>query len=159
MKDSLEVLRENRFSSSAGVMRNVGEQINEFGNLIEGSYNRDALTYSYELKHRAIKRKTNKSGYSVLFTNTSINARDILNTYREKDAVEKAFSHIKPHIEPFFSRSENGKRARLFLTVLEYTLVAIMMEECGISYNQPPKTISGIREVIYSDGSHSLLNI
>ena len=69
--------------------------------------------------------------------------------------VEKAFSHIKPHLEPFFSRSEGGTRARLFLTVLGYTLVAMIAEKCGISYNQVLKTISGIREVVYSDGSHS----
>ena len=69
--------------------------------------------------------------------------------------VEKAFSHIKPHLEPFFSRSENGTRARLFLTVLGYILVAMIAEKCGISYNQVLKTISGIREVVYSDGSHS----
>ena len=155
MEDSLKVLREKRFSSSADMMRTVSEHINGFGNLIEVSYDRDALTLSYELRHKAIQRKTNKFGYSILFTNTSINAQDILKTYREKDAVEKAFSHIKPHLEPFFSRSEGGTRARLFLTVLGYTLMAIIAEKCGISYNQVLKTISGMREVVYSDGSHS----
>lgn len=50
----------------------------------------------------------------------------------EKDAVEKAFSHIKHLLEPFFSRPERGTRARLFHTVLGYTLIAIMAEKCGM---------------------------
>jgi len=47
-------------------------------------------------------------------------------------SVEKSFSHIKPHLEPFFSRSEEGTRARMFLTVLGYTFVAIIACKCGI---------------------------
>ena len=43
----------------------------------------------------------------------------------------------------------------IILTVLGYTLVAMIAEKCGIPYNQVPRTISGIREVVYSDGSHS----
>jgi len=79
----------------------------------------------------------------------------LLRIYREKDAVDKAFSHIKPHLEPFFSRSEGGTRARLFITMLGYTFVAIIAEKCGISYNQALNTISGIREVVYSSGAHA----
>ena len=76
-------------------------------------------------------------------------------SYREKDTVEKAFSHLKSHLEPFFSRSENDTRARLFLTVLGYTMVAMMASKCDIPYNQALKIMSGIREVVYSNGSHS----
>ena len=94
-------------------------------------------------------------GYTILFTNTRLQQDEVLRIYREKDIVEKAFSHLKPHLEPFFSRSEGGTRARLFLTVLGYTMVAIIAEKCGISYNQALNTMSGIREVVYSNGSHS----
>ena len=118
-------------------------------------YDFNEMTFSYQLKHKAIQRKTNRFGYTVLITSTNIEASELLRIYREKDVVEKAFSHIKPHLEPFFSRSEGGTRARLFLTALGYNLVAIIAEKCGISYNQVLKTIPGIREVVYSDGSHS----
>jgi transposase len=94
-------------------------------------------------------------GYTILFTNTRLKANEVLRIYREKDAVEKAFSHIKPHLEPFFSRTKGGTRARLFLTVLGYSMVVIIAEKYGISYNQVLNTISGIREVVYSNGSHS----
>ena len=62
---------------------------------------------------------------------------------------------MKPHLEPLFSRSEGGTRARLILTVLGYALVTIIAEKCSISYNQVLKTISGMREVVYSNGSHA----
>ena len=62
---------------------------------------------------------------------------------------------MKPHLESFFSRSERGTRARLFLTILGYTMSAIIVAICGIPYDQVMKTISGIREVVYSNGSHS----
>jgi transposase len=90
------------------------------------------MKFSYELKHKAIQRETNRFGYTVLITNTRIVAKELLRIYRKKGIVEKAFSHIKPHLEPFFSRSENGTRARLFLTILGYTLVAIISEKCRI---------------------------
>ncbi len=69
--------------------------------------------------------------------------------------VEKAFSYMKPHLEPFFSRTESGTRARLFLTMLGYTMVAIIAAKCDTTYNQALKIISGIREVVYANGSHA----
>ena len=34
-------------------------------------------------------------------------------------------------------------------------MVAIIAAKCDISYNQALKVMSGIREVVYSNGSHS----
>jgi len=118
-------------------------------------YDFNDMGFSYGLKHKAIQRKTNRFGYTVLITNTGIAANDLLKIYREKDAFEKSFSHIKPNLEPFFSRSEEGTRARMFLTVLGYTLLAIISFKLGISYNQALNTISGMREVVYSSGAHA----
>ena len=86
---------------------------------------------------------------------TRIKSEDDLRFVKEKDTVEKALSHLKPHLEPFFSRSENGTRARLFLTVLGYTMVAMMASKCDILYNQALKIISWISEVVYSNGFHT----
>ena len=152
---NLDVLKGKRFQSQSDMAKTVEEELKGFLNLVNVKYDFNEITFSYQLKHKAIQRKTNRFGYTVLITNTGIAANELLRIYREKDVVEKAFSHIKPHLEPFFSRSEGGTRARLFLTVLGYTLVAMIAEKCGISYNQVLKTISGIREVVYSDGSHS----
>ncbi|MEM3191738.1 MAG: hypothetical protein QXP36_02830 [Conexivisphaerales archaeon] len=50
----------------------------------------------------------------------------MLRAYIEKNAVEKEFSHFKPHLEPFFSTSDNGSKARLFLAISGYTLAAVI---------------------------------
>ncbi|MCL4480463.1 MAG: hypothetical protein M1113_03140 [Candidatus Thermoplasmatota archaeon] len=82
-------------------------------------------------------------------------AHDILRIYRDKDGMEKALSNLKPHLEPFFSRTEEGTTwAGLFLAILGYTMVAITAEKCGITYNKALDTLSGIREVVYSTVSH-----
>jgi len=44
----------------------------------------------------------------------------------------------------------------MFLTVLGYTLVAIISEMCGISHNQTLNAISGMREVVHSSGNMRL---
>ena len=151
----LKDLMKKKFDSPADMVRTVEYSLNGFRGLVEISYGNGPDNFTYSLKHKAIQRRTNRMGYTILFTNTRLKAEEVLRIYREKDTVEKAFSHLKPHLEPFFSRSENGTRARLFLTVLGYTMVAMMASKCDIPYSQALKIISGIREVVYSNGSHA----
>jgi transposase len=153
-ESQLKELMKRRFDSRADMMRTVEYSLNGFRAFFDIRYG-SSDKFTYTLKHKAMQRKANRMGFTILFTNTRLQQDEVLRIYREKDIVEKAFSHLKPHLEPFFSRSENGTRARLFLTVLGYTLVAIIAEKCGISYNQALNTMSGIREVVYSNGSHS----
>ena len=140
-----------KFDSPADMVRTLEYSLNGFRGLVEMSYGNGPDNFTYSLKHKAIQRRTNKMGYTILFTNTRLKVEEVLRIYREKDTVEKAFSHLKPHLEPFFSRSENGTRARLFLTVLGYTMVAMIASKCDIPYSQALKIISGIREVVYSN--------
>ena len=129
MEKNLDVLKGKKFRSQSDMAKTVGEELKVFNNLVDVKYDFNEIAFSYQLKHKAIQRKTNRFGYTVLITNTNIKANELLRIYREKDVVEKAFSHIKPHLEPFFSRSEGGTRVRLFLTVLGYTLVAIIADQ------------------------------
>ena len=92
--------------------------------------------FTYELKHKAIQARTNRFGNTILFTNTQFPADFILKTYREKRIVEKVFSRVKPYLGPFYSRSERGTRARLFLTMLGYTMTAIIAARCDIPYDR-----------------------
>jgi transposase len=124
-----------------------------FRNLVDVRYS--CLTFSYSLKHNAIQRRTNTFGYTVLLTNTQFPANKILKIYREKDIVEKAFSHVKPRLEPFFSRTEEGTGVRLFLTIPGYMMIVIMAVKCNTTYSKLLETISGIREVVYANGSHA----
>ena len=152
-EETLSDLKNRKFRSQRDRVATVESALKGFRNLMDIQYSDDGFTY--ELKHKAIQRRTNRFGYTILFTNTRFPPDFILRTYREKDVVEKAFSHVKPHLEPFFSRSERGTRARLFLTILGYTMAAIIAARCDIPYDRVMKTISGIREVVYSNGSHS----
>lgn len=104
------------FHSKSDKIGTIESGLKGFRNLVDIRYSE--LTFTYSLKHNAIQRKTNAFGYIILFINTQFPASEILKIYREKDVVEKAFSHIKPHMEPFFSRTEEGTRAKLFLTIL-----------------------------------------
>ena len=153
-ESQLKELMNRSFDSRADMMRTVEYSLNGFRTFFDLSYG-SSDKFTYTLKHKAIQRRTNRMGFTILFTNTRLQQDEVLRIYREKDTVEKEFSHLKPHLVPFFSRSEGGTRARLFLAVLGYTMVAIIAEKCGISYNQALNTMSGIREVAYSNGSHS----
>jgi hypothetical protein len=62
-----------------------------------------------------------------------------LKIYREKDAVEKSFSHFNPHLEAFFSRPEERTRARIFLTVLGHALVKIIFVQIWNIIQSGPK--------------------
>ncbi|MGC8618624.1 MAG: hypothetical protein ACP5UZ_07840 [Thermoplasmata archaeon] len=117
MEKNLDVLKRKKFHSQSDMAKTVEEELKGFSNLVDVKYDLNEMTFSYEIRHKAIQRKTNRFRYTVLITNTSIAAKELLRIYREKDVVYKMFSHIKPHPEPFFSRSENGTRAKLFLTV------------------------------------------
>ena len=112
-------------------------------------------TFTYRLKHNAIQARTNRMGFFVLFTNTMMGTDDILRIYREKDVVEKAFMHSKAAMEPLYSRTETGTRARIFLSILEYTMIRMIANRCDLSYAETVKIISGIKEVVYSNGSHA----
>ena len=115
--------------------------------------------FRYRLKHNAIQARTNKMGFFVLFTNTRMSAEDILRIYRQKDVVEKAFMHSKQCMQPLHARSERGTRARMFLSILGYSIMAMIASRSGFTYQQAEKIISGIKEVVYTNGSHSVVEL
>lgn len=112
-------------------------------------------SFKYRLKHNAIQARTNRMGFFVLFTNTMIGADEILRIYREKDVVEKAFMHSRPSMEPLHARTGEGTRARIFLSILGYSMMRMIAHGCELSYAETERILSGIREVVYSNGSHA----
>jgi transposase len=116
-------------------------------------------TFTYRLKHNAVQTRKNRMGFFVLFTNTRMSAEDILRIYRQKDVVEKAFMHSKPSMEPSYARTERGTRARMFLSILGYTILAMMTSMTGMTYQQTEKILSDIKEVVYTNGSYSVVEL
>jgi hypothetical protein len=98
-------------------------------------------------------------GYFVLFTNTKMRTGDILRIYMQKDVVEKAFMHSKQCMQPLHARTEIGTRTRMFLSILGYSIMAMIASQSGFAYQQAKKIISGIKEVVYTNGSHSVVEL
>ena len=67
--------------------------------------------------------------------------------------------HSKPCMQPLYARSEKGTRARMFLSILGYSIMAMMASRSALTYQQTEKIISGINEVVYTNGSHSVVGL
>ena len=154
MERDLHEMQDQEFNSEQDMIRSVTAA----GKMLKYIEIRSSgKAFTYRLKHNAIRTRKNRMGFFVLFTNTRMSAEDILRIYRQKDVVEKAFMHSKPCTRPLYARSESGTRARMFLTILRYTMAAIIAARCSIPYHRVMKIISGIREIVYSNGSHFLV--
>ena len=67
--------------------------------------------------------------------------------------------HSKPSMEPLYARSDGGTRTRMFLSILGYSIMAMMASMSGMTYQQTGKILSGIKEVVYTNGSHSVVEL
>ncbi|MEM0133631.1 MAG: hypothetical protein QXU18_00160 [Thermoplasmatales archaeon] len=74
------------------MIRSLEKELREFRNLIEIVCENDSSKFSYTLKHNAIRRRTNKFGFTILLTNTRLPGVDVLKIYKDKDRVEKTFA-------------------------------------------------------------------
>ncbi len=72
----LKDLKEKKFDNEDDMIRTVTTTASDMARYIEIEY--PGNTFEYKLKHSAIKEKTDRMGYFVLFTNTMMNASDIL---------------------------------------------------------------------------------
>ena len=104
---------------------------------------------------------TNKHhmGFFIILTTTMISEEDILRIYRGKDVVEKAFMRSKSVMEPLYAHTERGTRARVFLSILGYAIIAMIASRCGLTYNKVVETMKGIKEVVYTNGTHSTVEL
>jgi transposase len=157
MERDLHEMQEKEFDTEQDMIRSVTKAAGKLLKYIE--IRSSGKTFTYRLKHNAVQARTNRMGFFVLFTNTRMSAEDILRIYRQKDVVEKAFMHSKPSMEPLHARSERGTRARMFLSILGYTIMAMIASRSGFTYQQTEKIISGIKEVVYTNGSHSVVEL
>ena len=157
MERDLHEMQDQEFNSEQDMIRSVMKAAGNMQKYVE--IIKSGKRFTYRLKHNAMQARTNRMGYFVLFTNTRMSADGILRIYRQKDVVEKAFMHSKPCMEPLYARSERGTRARMFLSILGYSILAMITSRSGFTYQQTEKIISGIKEVIYTNGSHSVVEL
>ena len=88
------------------------------GKRIECSYTQHSL--------RAAEKADGK--FAILLTDDSLSAAETVNTYLEKDYIEKVFRHLKTdeHIEPVRHRLERRVMAYIFLLVLSYRIASTL---------------------------------
>ena len=146
-----------KFNSRSDMIRSVTESVKGMGRYISLKFS--GSTFTYSLKHKAIQSHTSRMGFFILLTNTMIGEEEILQIYRKKDVVEKAFMHSKSVMEPMYAHTERGTRARVFLSILGYAIIAMIANRCGLTYNRTVETIRGIKEVVYTNGSHSTVEL
>ena len=75
--------------------KTVEEELKGFNNLVDVKYDFKEMRFSYELKHKAIQRRTNRFGYNVLITNTGIAASELLRITRKRSRGERPYSVMK----------------------------------------------------------------
>ncbi|QRF76018.1 Transposase [Thermoplasmatales archaeon] len=153
IEGDLKALQGKRFDSEQDMMHTAISATGDMARYFDLGASEGSLTY--RLKHNAIQARTNRMGFFILFTNTMIGADEILRIYREKDVVEKAFMHSRPSMQPVYARTEEGTRARIFLSILGYSMMRMIAHRCDLSYEETERILSGIKEVVYSNGSHA----
>ena len=153
MERDLHELQDKEFDNQQDMMKTVISAAGRMERYVE--IKPSGKTFSYRLKHNAIQARANRMGFFILFTNTMLGTGDILRMYRQKDVVEKAFMHPKPGMEPLYARTETETRAMMFLSVPGYSIMAMIASRCGLSYAETEKIMFGIREVVYTNGFHS----
>ena len=62
-------------------------------------------------------------------------------------------------MQPLYARSERGTSARMFLSILGYSIMAMIASRSGFTYQQTGKILSGIKEIVYTNGSHSFVEL
>jgi len=74
------------------------------------------------------KRKKKDGKWLLVSTDDSISAHKAVNSYLEKDFIEKVFRIIKTQeeVQPVRHRLENRVRAYLFVCMLAYRLIAVL---------------------------------
>lgn len=83
----------------------------------------------WSFQKRKIRKAEELDGLYVLYsTDESIPAKEVVNTYLEKDYIEKVFSTMKSigEIEPIRHRLEQRVRAYMFVNVLAYRIQAAL---------------------------------
>jgi len=99
----------------------------------------DSPRVKWKIKKKLVKEAEKQDGkYLLLSTDASLTAKEVVNTYVEKDFIEKVFCTLKTceEMEPVRHRLENRVRAYLFICVLAYRLLAALQYNLQMISNQ-----------------------
>lgn len=91
------------------------------------------LTWSFKRRRRLRELESLDGNWLLLSTDAKLSVKEVVNTYLEKDFIEKVFRTLKTseEVEPVRHRLERRVRAYLFLCVLAYRLLAVLPHGLG----------------------------
>jgi hypothetical protein len=115
----------------------VGRWMPYFNIRIKRKGDGQRITWSY--KQHALRAEERHDGKWVLVsTDKRLTAKEIVNTYLEKDFIEKVFRTMKTEdeLEPVRHRLEQRVRAYMFVQVLAYRLISAL--RWAIAQNDDP---------------------
>ncbi len=150
---SLKELQNIKFNNSTDMVKTVLSLLKGYKSYIDIEFSENSFTYS--LNNKNIKSRTSRMGYFILFTNIILGPYDVLNAYRKKDVVEKAFLNSKKAMEPLYAHTVEGTRSKVFLSILGYSIVSMIGNRLNFTYANTLKVLTGIKEVLYTNGRHS----
>ena len=123
----------------------------------------EASVASFERDYEKTDEQISKAGFFVLATDDeTLSSKEVLDTYRRKDAIEKAFSGMKntldlKRLRVHSSATASGKLfcGFLALIILMYIREALNSDAKtqGISVESAIKELKKLKRIIYPDGS------
>lgn len=63
--------------------------------------------------------------------------------------------HSRAGMKPLYASTEIGTMARIFLSFLGYAMMWMIANRCGLYHSETERITSGIKEFVYSNGSHA----
>lgn len=118
------------------IREEAGKVIGGYGELVVPRVRRkgDGPRLTWSFKRRRLGELEGLDGkWLLLSTDPKLSASEVVNTYLEKDFIEKVFRTLKTseEVEPVRHRLEHRVRAYLFLCVLAYRLLAALQHRLG----------------------------
>ena len=62
-------------------------------------------------------------------------------------------------MEPLYAHTDEGTRAKVFLSILGYLIIAMITNRCGLRYNKAVEAMKGIKEVVYINSFHNTVEL
>jgi len=140
VKDDLQTFaaKAERWGESR-IRGGAGKIIGEYRNIVRPTVSRkgDGPRLRWAINGKKIRRLESLDGkYLLLCTDPKLSAKEVVNTYLEKDFIEKVFRTLKTSEEvvPVRHRLEWRVRAYLFVCVLAYRLLAMLQHRLRKAY-------------------------
>jgi transposase len=113
-------------------------------------------------KKKAIQRTVNLMGKYIIFTNEpETKWPEVLDRYRSKDMVEKAFSILKNNgfLTPIRVWSDEALQGKLIASFVFYIIYSHITDKTDFTYNEILRLFNGMNEVKYANGTTSFVEM